>query len=460
MAGGKKVVVIGSGPGGYVAGIRAAQLGAEVTVVEKESPGGTCLNVGCIPTKALLASVSVLKHIQRAGEFGITVEGVTPDLSRMAARSEKIVKQLTGGIEFLFKKNGITLVKGRGVITEQGVVSVSKDDGSTEELRADSIIAAVGSIPALPGIFPFDGEKVITSTEALRLREVPGRLLIVGGGAIGLEFAYIFSAIGAGTCVVEMMDQLLPAEDADVAKELEICLRKQKIEIRTGEKIESIEVKESGIAARLSSGDELKADKVLVAIGRVPDTQNTGLRELNLLDDKGFIKVNEKMETAIPGIYAIGDAVGGLLLAHKASGEARVAAENVLGLDVKMDYNIIPRCVYTQPEIAAVGISESSARKEGREIKIGKFPFSSLGKARAMGETDGMVKIITDASSDEILGVHIIGPEASDLIGEPALAMKLEGTAEDIGRTVHAHPTLTEAIMEASHAVDGAAIHI
>lgn len=457
----KKVIVIGAGPGGYVAAIRAAQLGAEVTVIEKGSLGGTCLNVGCIPTKALLSSVSVLRQIRTAGEFGINVGKVEPDFPGIVSRAKKIVEELSKGIGFLFKKNGVKLIRGRGEVIEPGKVRVTSESASAEEFEADAIIVAVGSVPAMPELFPFDGKTVITSNEALGLADVPDRLLVVGGGAIGVEFACIFSALGANVNLVEMMPQLLPGEDAEVAEELGKSLKCREIDVYTGVKLQEIgRGQDKGISARLSSGDELKADMVLVAVGRVPDTVNIGAERLNLLDEKGFIRVDEKMLTSAAGIYAVGDAVGGMLLAHKASEEGVAAAENAMGLDAKMDYGIIPRCIFTQPEIACVGVSEETARAEGKELKIGKFPFSSLGKARASGETEGMVKIISDAATDEILGIHIIGAGATDLIGEAALAMKLEATAEDIAGTIHPHPTFGEALKEASLAVDGKAIHI
>lgn len=460
MAGGKKLIVIGTGPGGYVSAIRASQLGADVTVVEKDSLGGVCLNAGCIPTKALLASIEVLLHIQDAGKFGINVKEFTPEFSKIVARKDRIVSQLTQGIEFLFKKNRITLMKGTVVHISPGRVKVMRENGAEEELNAENITVSTGSLPAKPSVFQFDGEKVITSAEALQLKQIPEKLLVVGGGAIGLEFAYIFSALGADVSVVEEMSQLLPGEDSEIVNLLMESLKRRKINVYTGTRVNSIDVKGEGIIAKLSSGDVLEASKALIAIGRVPNTKGIGLEEMNLLNEKGFIKVNERMETAVPAIYAIGDAVGGMLLAHKASREGIVAAENIAGLSAEMKYDIVPRCIFTQPEVAAVGISEERAKESGTQVKVGKFPFSALGKAHAMDETEGIVKIITDASSGEILGIYIIGPNASDLIGEATLAMKLEATAEDVAGTIHAHPTLAEAIMEASHSVSGKAIHI
>ena len=449
MSNGKKVIVVGAGPGGYVSAIRAAQLGVDVTVIEKSSPGGVCLNAGCIPTKALLSSIEVLLHVQNAGTFGINVAEVVPEFAQMVSRKDRIVEQLSKGIEFLFKKNGITLVKGEVKDISPSTVRQLGEKGAKEEFKAENIIVA-----------QFDGEKVITSREALQLKQVPEKLLVVGGGAIGLEFAYIFSSLGTDVSVVEEMGQLLPGEDSEIAKLLKESLSRRKINIHTGVRVDGIEVKEKTIIAKLSSGDILEETKALIAVGRTPNTKGIGLEKMNLLDEKGFIKVNERMETAVTGIYAIGDAVGGMLLAHKASREGIVAAENIAGVNAEMRYDVVPRCIFTQPEVAAVGMSEDGAKESGREVKAGKFPFSALGKAHVIGETEGIVKILTDASSEEILGIHIIGPRASDLIGEASLAMELEATAETIAKTIHAHPTLAEAIMEASHCVSGKAIHI
>ncbi len=456
----KKVVVVGAGPGGYVSAIRAAQLGAEVKVVEKDSPGGVCLNAGCIPTKALIASIELLANIERADEFGIKVSGVEADFSKMVERKDKIVKQLAGGVRFLFKKNGIELVKGKAAKIEPGRVNILTEDGDEKELSAEDIIIATGSSPSKPAVFKFDGDKIITSEEALRLRQVPEKLLVIGGGAIGLEFAYIFSVLGSDVSVVEEMEHLLPGEDAEISGILEQSLIKKKIKVYTGVRVDSVEKEKVGITARLSSGDSIQSDKALIAVGRIPNTEGLGLEEMNLLNEKGYITVNNEMRTAVPGIYAVGDVVGGMLLAHKASAEGIVAAENIAGAAKKMEYRAVPRCIFTKPEVAAVGISEKDAMESGEEIKTGRFPFSALGKAMAGGDTEGMVKIVTDGASGEILGVHIIGPHASDLIAEAALAMSMEAAAEDIAGTIHAHPTFSEAIMEAGHSVEGKAIHI
>ena len=459
-----KIIIIGAGPGGYVAAIRAAQLGSEVMVIEKKELGGTCLNVGCIPTKALLASAELLSAINNASKFGITVGEVSPKLPEMMARKEKIVAGLRKGIEYLFKSKQITLVKGVGKILEPGKVEVVKGDGSKDEVSADRIIIATGSGPARPKIFPFDGEKVITSDEALSLKEVPESLLIVGAGAIGVEFACIFASLGTKVTVVEMLAQSIPTEDGEIARELEKCLRRRGIKIYTGTKIEKVEATgsagtpKSKVESTLSSGEKIEVEKVLVAVGRKLNSE--GLEEIGLRLDGGRVMANEKMETNIPNIYAIGDVAGGLLLAHKASAEGIVAAENASGHNSAMDYRVVPTCIFTSPEVASVGLTEKKAEEAGHKLKVGKFPFRALGKAHAMGEVDGLIKIIADASSDEILGVHIVGPHATDLIAEAALAMKTEVTAEELGSTIHAHPTLAEGLMEAAHAVHAMAIHL
>lgn len=455
-----KIIVIGAGPGGYVAAIRAAQLGAEVTIIEKGEVGGTCLNVGCIPTKTLLASVEVLSSIKEAAKFGIDVGEAVPDLARMMARKDKVVGQLRKGIEYLLKNKKIILMKGSGKILEPGKVEIVKDDGSKEELSAAKIIIATGSESAKPSLFPFDGEKIITSKEALSLEKIPGSLLIVGAGAIGVEFGCIFSALGTKVTIVEMLPQVLPTEDAEIARELEKQLKRKRIKVYTGTKIEAVDSQQSAVHSTLSSGETIETEKVLVAVGRKLNSAGLGLEEVGIKMERGRIVVNEKLETNVAGIYAIGDVVGGTLLAHKASSEGIVAAENASGQDSVMDYRAVPGCIFTMPEVASVGLSEQKAKEAGHEIKIGRFPFRALGKALAVGQVEGMIKIVAEAESDEILGIHIIGPHATDLIAEGVLAIKAEVTVEELGNAIHAHPTLAEGIMEAAHALHGKAIHL
>jgi dihydrolipoamide dehydrogenase len=455
-----KIIVIGAGPGGYVAAIRAAQLGAEVTVIEKGEVGGTCLNVGCIPTKTLLASVEVLSSIKEAAKFGINVGEAVPDLARMMSRKDKVVGQLRKGIEYLLKNKKIVLIKGSGKILEPGKVEVVKDDGSKEALSAAKIIIATGSESAQPSLFPFDGEKIITSKEALSLEKIPESLLIVGAGAIGVEFGCIFAALGTAVTIVEMLPQVLPTEDAEIARELEKQLRRKRIKVYTGTKIEAVDSQQSAVHSTLSSGEVIETEKMLVAVGRKLNSAGLGLEEAGINLERGRIVVNEKLETNVAGIYAIGDVVGGTLLAHKASSEGIVAAENASGQDSVMDYHAVPGCIFTLPEVASVGLSEQKAKEAGQEIKIGRFPFRALGKALAVGQVEGMIKIVAEAESDEILGIHIIGPHATDLIAEGVLAIKAEITVEELGNTIHAHPTLAEGIMEAAHALHGKAIHL
>lgn len=455
-----KLIVIGAGPGGYVAAIRAAQLGAEVTVVEKSEVGGTCLNTGCIPTKTLLASVEVLSLIKEAATFGLNVGEATPDLAQMLSRKEKIVGQLRQGIEYLFKNKKIMLIKGKAKILEPGKVEIVKEEGSREELPADKIIMATGSESAKPSLFPFDGERIITSQEALSLEKIPESLLIVGAGAIGVEFACIFAALGTEVTIMEMLPQVLPSEDTEIARELEKQLKRKKIKIHTGTKIKAVASRQSSVHSLLSSGEKIETEKVLVAVGRKLSSERLGLEKVGIKTEKGRIVVNKRLETSLAGIYAVGDVVGGTLLAHKASSEGIVAAENASGLDAVMDYQIIPSCIFTRPEVASVGLTEQRAREAGHEVRIGKFPFRALGKAQAIGRVEGMIKIVAEAQSDEILGIHIIGPQATDLIAEGVLAMKMEVTAEELGNTIHAHPTLSEGIMEAAQAVHGRAIHL
>jgi dihydrolipoamide dehydrogenase len=453
-----KVIILGGGPAGYVAAIRAAQLGGEVSVVEKDRLGGTCLNRGCIPTKALLASVEVLSSSRQGEKFGLKVGDVSPDFPAMLSRKDKIVEQLVKGVEFLFKSRKINLLKGEGKFLEPKVVEVTKEDGSKERLEGDKIIIATGSEPAKPSLFSFDGERIITSNEALNLSKIPESLLIVGAGAIGVEFASIFRELGTEVTIVEMLPQILPTEDEEVVQILEREFKKKRIKVHTGTKIEKVESLESKVASKLSSGETIESEKVLVAVGRKLNSE--GLDRIGLKIEKGKVLVNERMETNIPDLYVAGDVTGGVLLAHKASAEGIVAAENALGKTSTMDYKVIPSCIFSHPEVASVGLSEKKAKEEGARIKVGKFPFRALGKAQALGRFEGLVKIVADAESDEILGVHIIGPQATDLIAEGALALRMEATVEDLARTIHAHPTLSEAMMEAAHALHNRAIHL
>jgi dihydrolipoamide dehydrogenase len=454
------VIIIGSGPAGYVGALRAAQLGGNVVVVEKGPVGGTCLNRGCIPTKALFSSVQVLNDCRNAAKYGVEVAAPTPNFGQMIARKDQVVTQLVKGVEFLLQRAKVRVVKGAGAILEPGVVEVRGDDGSTERIQARAIMIATGSEPAALPMLQFDGDKVISSTEALQLTQIPPSMIIIGAGAIGMEFSNIFAALGAQVTVVEMLPQVLPAEDKEIAEQLNRELRKKRIKVIVNTRVERASRQGDEMVLDLSSGETLKAAKVLVAAGRALNTQSIGLEKVGVALEKRWIKVNERMETSVPGIYAVGDVVGGWLLAHVGSKQAMVAAENIMGHPAKMDYRVVPRTVWTSPEVASVGITEEEAVAAGRQVKVGRFPFRALGRAVAMGHIDGMVKLVGDASTDELLGCQMIGPDVSDLIAEVAVAMQLETTVEELANTIHAHPTLPEAIMEAAHVLEGRPLHI
>lgn len=455
-----KVAVIGGGPGGYVAAIKAAMLGAEVTVIEKRKVGGTCLNVGCIPTKALLASSSLISSIKEAKDFGIHINGeVESNFDDIMNRKNKVVSQLISGIEFLFEKRGIKLVNGFGKLVDTNKIEVNKEDGSKELVEADKIILANGSQPVILPMFPYDGDKIITSDEALNLKDVPKSLLIVGGGVIGCEFGQFFRALGTEVTIVEMFDQLLPLEDKDVAKQLQRQFKKDKIKVMTGVKIEKCEIVDNEVVATLSNGKEVKAEKALLSIGRKPYLDNSGIEDIGIQLDRGKVIVNENLETNVKGIYAIGDIINTPFLAHVASKEGLVAAQNaVCGNSKTVNYAAVPRCVYTEPEVAGVGKTEKELQENGIEYNTGQFDFRALGKAQAIGHFQGFIKILAD-ENDKIIGASIVGPHATDLLTELSLAVHLGLTVEEVGDVIHAHPTLSEGIMEALHDVHGECVH-
>jgi dihydrolipoamide dehydrogenase len=455
------VAVIGAGPGGYPAAIRAAQRGAKVAVIEKEKVGGTCLNRGCIPTKSLLASAELASRARRAESLGVKVEGVEPDWTAMQERKQKVTDTLVEGILGLLKANKIELVAGDASLTPDREVLVRGPEFKST-LEADSIIIATGSDPAELPTFDFSKPVVMTSTDALALRFVPESLIIVGSGVIGSEFACLLSSMGTRIVMIELMDRMLPTEDGRVSKQLRSAFRREGIDVRTGTTVkEVLEYHDDGIKVELSSGDVLDAERLLVSIGRSFNSAGLGLENLGVgLDDRGRILVNEKMETNVSGIYAIGDVVGGMMLAHVATFEGLVAAENATGGSSKMDYRALPTCIYTRPEIGSVGLNTDKAAEEGIEVEVSRFSFGALGKALAMGEDRGFVQLVIDPETDKLLGAQIFGPHASDLIAEVTVAMKLGATADDIATTMHAHPSLPEAIMEAAEAVSGRAIHI
>ncbi|MBC7229402.1 MAG: dihydrolipoyl dehydrogenase [Actinobacteria bacterium] len=455
-----KLVVIGAGPGGYVAAIRAAQLGDGVVLVEKNLLGGTCLNWGCIPTKALLACAEALETIKEAGEYGIKVSEPVPDLKAMVERKEKISAQLRNGIAQLLKANKVEVVKGTASLASPNLVKVRGEEGELE-IETEKVIIATGSEPARLPTFDFDQPAILTSTEGLELTEIPKSMIIVGSGVVGSEFATIYNALGTKVTMVELMPRILPTEDERVAQQMKRILNKKGIEILTETTIEEmVEYRPDGVKARLSNGEVLEAEKLLVSIGRSLNSRGLGLEEIGVeLGQRGEIVVNERMETSVPGIYAIGDVVGGILLAHVASFEGICAAENAMGLSSTMDYNVVPACIFTEPEIASVGLTPAKAEEKGIETRIGRFMFGGLGKALAMGKGQGFVQLVVDAKSDKVIGCQIMSAHASDLIHEIALAIQVGVTADQIGKTIHAHPSLAEAVMEAAEAAHDRAIH-
>jgi dihydrolipoamide dehydrogenase len=457
-----KVAVIGSGPGGYVAAIKAAQLGAEVTVIEDDEVGGTCLNWGCIPTKTVIASAEMYSKTRELEAFGIELKGeVAANLFKIQERKNKVVGTQVKGIRSLFKSWGISLKEGRGVLISPKEIEVISKNGASERVPCDKIIVATGSRPYSIPAFPFDGQRIISSNEAVNLSEIPGSLLIVGAGVIGSEFACIYSALGSDVTMIEMMNRAVSTEDYEVSELLEREFKKKKIKLFTKTGVQKVEVRDDEVHAFVTDGKELVAEKVLVSIGRTLNSDNIGLETVGIVrGKKGEIMVNKRMETNIPGIYAIGDVVGGMLLAHVASREGMVAASNALGIDAVMDYSAVPAAIFTSPEIASVGLREFQAAEKGLKIRTGRFLFRGLGKAHAIGEIAGFIKVIADEATDRIVGAHIVGPHASDLIHEYAVAMQNGLTARDVARTIHAHPTLSEGLMEAAEDVHGEAIHV
>ena len=454
------VVVIGAGPGGYPAAIRCAQRGARVAVVEKEKVGGTCLNWGCIPTKALLASAELMEKARSAVEFGVRVNGVEADWPAIQQRKEKVTETLANGIKQLLKANGVDLIGGTASLISKDKVGVK--GGEDIELETDKIIIATGSDPAELPTFDFSQPSVMTSTDALALDHVPESLIIVGSGVIGSEFACVFGTMGTRIIMVELMDRMLPTEDSRISQQMKSTFKKSGIEVKTRTTVEKvIEYREDGIKVELSSGEVLEAEKLLVSIGRKFNSGGLGLEELGVeMDERGRIVVNERMETSVPGIYAVGDVIGGILLAHTATFEGLTAAENATGGNLKMDYSVVPACIFTTPEIGSVGLNTDKAAQQGTEVKVSRFLFGALGKALAMGENYGFAQLVIDPETDRVLGAQIMGPHASDLVHEVALGMKLGATARDIASTIHAHPSLPEAIMEAAEAAHGMAIHV
>lgn len=456
-----KVAVIGGGPGGYVAALKAAMLGAEVTVIEKNKLGGTCLNVGCIPTKALLASSDVLRTVQEAKNFGINVEGeIKPDFEAIVARKQKVTDELVAGIQFLFDKRGVKKIDGFGKLIDKNTIEVTKDDGSVEEVKADKIILANGSIPTVFPFMPYNGKNVITSDEVLSLEKLPKSLVIIGGGVIGSEIGQFYSSLGTKVTIIEVLPQILGRMDSDGAKALARQFKKDKIKVMCNVATDSFEVSDDIVKLNLNNGKSLEAEVVLLCTGRKPNLANSGVAEAGVkMTDRGFIEVNEYMETNLEGVYAIGDIIPGAMLAHVASAEGMVAAENaVKGNGETVNYKSIPSCVYTEPEVAGVGKTEDELKAEGVEYHVGKFDFRGLGKAKAIGKIQGFIKVLVD-KDDVIIGATLVGPHCTDLLTELSLAVGLGLKAKDVGRVIHAHPSLSEGIMEALHDVHGECVH-
>jgi dihydrolipoamide dehydrogenase len=457
------LIIIGGGPGGYVAGIRAGQLGLKAAVVEKDPKyGGTCTLRGCIPTKALLHTAAVLDEIRDAGDLGLEVGEPKLDIVKAQERKRKVVDANAKGIEFLLKKNKVTGLRGVGRVPGPHEVEVEGPDGK-QAYGAKFIIVATGSVPRDIAIAPADGERILNSDHILELAKVPGSLAVLGAGAVGTEFASIYASFGAKVTLIEMLPRCLPIEDEEVSAELQRALRKRGLDVLTSTTLKSAERTASGVKLALEGGkkESVEADLLLVAIGRKPVTENLGLEALGIELERGYVKVNPYMQTAVPHIYAIGDVVNTPWLAHVASAEGILAVEHLAGQAARpINYDRVPSCTYCDPEVASVGLSEAKARERGYDVQTGKFPFSALGKARILGKTAGFVKVVREKRYDEVLGVHIVGAHATDLIAEACVALQMEGTDEELFRTMHAHPTLSEAVMEAAHAAHGQAIHI
>lgn len=458
------VIVLGSGPGGYVTAIRASQLGLKTAVIEKESLGGVCLNWGCIPTKALLKSANVFEYISHAKDYGITVDSFDKDFNAMVKRSRDVANGMSNGVQFLMKKNKITVLDGFGKVQPGKKVEVKAADGSVKTYSAANIIIATGARSRQLPNLPQDGKKIIGYREAMTLPAQPKKMVVVGSGAIGVEFAYFYSTIGTEVTVVEFMPNIVPVEDEDVSKQLERSLKKAGINIMTNAEVTSVDTKGDGckVTVKGKKGEEiLECDIVLSAVGITPNIEGIGLEDVGIATDKGRVLVNDFYQTNVPGYYAIGDIVKGQALAHVASAEGILCVEKIAGHNVEpLNYNNIPGCTYCSPEIASVGYTEKGAKEAGFEIKVGKFPFSASGKASAAGAKDGFVKVIYDAKYGELLGCHMIGANVTEMIAEAVVARKLETTGHEILKAVHPHPTMSEAMMEATAAAYDEVIHL
>ncbi|MDX1412777.1 MAG: dihydrolipoyl dehydrogenase [Candidatus Promineifilaceae bacterium] len=457
------VVILGAGPGGYVAAIRASQLGQKVAIIEKQFMGGVCLNIGCIPTKALIKNAEVAETLQhRAREFGFSFDNLQLDYGVAFKRSRQVSNRLVKGVEFLMRKHKIDVYEGTGQLTGPQAVRVALNNGEEKELQASNIIIATGARPrTLPGV-EFDGERIISYIEGITSDTLPDKIVIIGGGAIGVEFAYVWRNYGVDVTILEMLPHLLPNEEPEVSAVLEKAYKKLKINFQTETRVETVEKTDQGVKVALQDGSAIEADQVMLAINFQPNIENIGLEAAGVqLDSQGNIAIDEYMRTNVSNIYAIGDVATNYRLAHIASAMGIVAAETIAGHDtVTLDYRMLPRCTYSVPQVASFGYTEEQAKEAGYEVNVGQFPFQANGKALGLGERDGFIKIVADAKYGEILGAHMVGPDVTELLPELTLAHNAELTAEEISRNVHAHPTLSEVLMEAAHGVEGEPIHI
>jgi len=458
------VIVLGSGPGGYVTAIRASQLGLKTAIVEKESLGGVCLNWGCIPTKALIKSADVFNYLKHAEDYGLKADNVDKDFTAVVKRSRDVADGMSKGVQFLLKKNKIDVIMGYGTIKKGKKIEVKGDDGSTSMVEGDHIIIATGSKSRILPSLPQDGEKVIGYREAMTLKTQPKKLIVVGSGAIGVEFAYFYNAMGTEVTIVEYLDRIVPIEDVDISKQMERSFKKSGIKVMTSSEVTKVDTSGDGVKAyvKTKKGEEIiEADVVLSAVGIETNLSGIGLEEVGISTDRGKVLVNQWYQTNLPGYYAIGDITAGPALAHVASAEGILCVEKIANMHVEpLDYGNIPGCTYSNPEIASVGMTEAQAKEAGYDIKVGKFPFSASGKASASGTKEGFVKVIFDAKYGEWLGCHMIGAGVTDMIAEAVIARKLETTGHDVLKTVHPHPTMSEAVMEAVADAYGEVIHI
>lgn len=460
------VVVIGAGPAGYVCAIRAAQLGQKTAIIDKRWLGGVCLNIGCIPSKALLKNAEVAHTLRERGkEFGFSLENLTFDYGVAVKRSRKVSNRLTKGVGFLMKKNDIDVHMGTAKFTSQNSLEVTDSEGQTDTLQAKNIVIASGASVIVPNGWQIDGDNILTYEEAILQEKLPESVVVIGSGAIGVEFATIWNSYGVEVTIVEMLPNIVPLEDEEVSTELSKAFKKQGINVLTNHKVTSLAAKDGSVEVVVEIEGETKtltADQALVAIGVIPNTQNLGLENLGVdISDKGTIEIDERMSTSVPGIWAIGDVTGKLMLAHVGSAQGIICAENIAGVEtINLDYDMLPKVTFSTPQVASFGLTEQVAKERGYEVNIGRFPFQANGKALGLGESTGWVKIITDAKYGEILGAHMIGPEVTELLPELTLAQMMEITTAEIARNVHAHPTLSEMLMEAAHGAEGHSINI